>query len=54
MKKNAFTLIELLAILVIISVLAIILIPTVKESIQEAKNSAYNDQVNTIKQAAEA
>ena len=53
MKKNAFTLIELLAILVILSVLAIILIPTLKDSIDEAKNSAYNDQVNTIKNAAE-
>lgn len=53
MKKNAFTLIELLAILVILSVLSIILIPTLKDSIDEAKNSAYNDQVNIIKQAAE-
>ena len=54
MKKNAFTLIELLAIIVILSVLAIILIPTLKDSINEAKNSAYNDQVNIIKQAAES
>ncbi len=53
MKKNAFTLIELLAIIVILSVLVIILIPTLKDSMEEAKKSAYDDQVNTIKQAAE-
>lgn len=54
MKKNAFTLIELLAILVILSVLVIILIPTLKDSIDEAKKSAYDDQVNTITSAAES
>lgn len=54
MKKNAFTLIELLAILVILAVLALILIPTIKDSIEEAKKSAYNEQVNIIKQAAES
>lgn len=53
MKKNAFTLIELLAILVILAVLAIILIPTIKDSIEDAKKSAYNDQVASIKSAAE-
>ena len=37
MKKNAFTLIELLAIIVILSVLVIILIPTLKDSIEDAK-----------------
>ena len=54
MKKNAFTLIELLAILVILSILVIILIPTLKDSIDEAKKSAYDDQVNTITSAAES
>ena len=54
MKKNAFTLIELLAIIVILSVLVIILIPTLKDSIEDAKKSAYNDQVNTITAAAES
>ena len=53
MKKNAFTLIELLAILVILAVLAIILIPTIKNSIEDAKKSAYNNQVASIKSAAE-
>ena len=54
MKKNAFTLIELLAILVILSILVIILIPTLKDSIDEAKKSTYDDQVNTITSAAES
>lgn len=54
MKKNAFTLIELLAILVILTILSIILIPTIKKAINDAKDSAYKDQVSTIKRAAEA
>lgn len=53
MKKNAFTLMELLAILVILAVLAIILIPTIKDFIEDAKKSAYNEQVATIESAAE-
>ena len=53
MKKDAFTLIELLAIIVILAVLAIILIPTLKDSIDEAKKSAYDEQVGIIKSAAE-
>ena len=53
MKKNAFTLIELLAIIVILAILALILIPTLKDSINDAKNAAYNDQVNIIKESAQ-
>lgn len=51
--KNGFTLIELLVIIVILAVLSVIVIPTVKNSIDEAKNTTYNTQVNTIITSAE-
>lgn len=53
MKKNAFTLIELLAILVILSILSVILVPTVNYSIKKARESSYESQVNTILSSAE-
>lgn len=53
MKKNAFTLVELLAIIVILAILAIILIPTLKSSIDDAKKSAYDEQISVITKAAE-
>ena len=51
--KNGFTLIELLVIIVILAVLSVIVIPTVKNSIDEARNTTYNAQVNTITKSAE-
>lgn len=53
MKKNAFTLVELLAILVILAILIIILVPTLKNSIKEAKKSAFDEQVSVVTKAAE-
>ena len=53
-RKNGFTLIELLAILVILAILSLVLIPTVKNSIEEAKKDTYNNQVAAINQAAES
>ena len=53
-RKNGFTLIELLAILVILAILSLVLIPTVKNSIEEAKKDTYNNQVNAINKAAES
>ena len=51
--KNGFTLIELLIIIVILGVLSVVVIPTVKNSIDEAKDSTYDVQINTITEAAE-
>ena len=51
--KNGFTLIELLIIIAILGVLSVIVIPTVKNSIDEAKDSTYDVQINTITEAAE-
>lgn len=52
--KNGFTLVELLSILVILSVISIIAIPEIKESIDNAKNSTYDNQVDAIKKAADS
>lgn len=54
MTNKAFTLIELLAILVILAILSFILIPTVQNSIQNAKRDVYDNQVSTITSAAES
>ena len=52
--KKGFTLIELLTVLVILAIISVIVIPTITNSIEEAKENAYKEQVNTIKQAAES
>ena len=52
--RRGFTLIELLAVLVIIAILSVIVVPTVTNSIEEAKENTYNEQVNIIKQAGES
>lgn len=48
MKKNAFTLVELLCVIVIISVLAIITIPLITNNLKSNKNSIYDSTVNKI------
>ena len=53
MKNKGFTLIELLAVIIILSVLSVIVIPTVSDSIKQAKNDAYNEQVKIIENQAE-
>ena len=52
MKKNAFTLVELLAVLVIIGVLSAISIAIFSNSIIESKNSLRNVQKNQLVDAA--
>ena len=51
--KKAFTLIEMLAILLILAILSLILIPTVQEGVKKAKDDTYNAQVTVILNAAE-
>lgn len=51
MKKNGFTLVELLAVLVILSLLFILIAPTVADIISQSKETTYNKQVNTILKA---
>lgn len=52
--KSGFTLIELLSVLTVLTVLFIVVIPEVKESIDNAKNSTYDNQIGTIKKAADS
>lgn len=44
-KKNAFTLTELLAVIVILSVLLIIAVPTLSNVIEKSKKSAFISQI---------
>lgn len=48
MKKNGFTLIELLATLTILAILAVIVFPNVFGAISRSRESAYEQQVDSI------
>ena len=52
MKNKGFTLIEVLAILVILAVIIMISFPIITSSINSSKKKAYNHQVKTIENAA--
>ena len=51
-KQNAFTLVELLAVIVILAIVLIIAVPGVLSIINKTKDSAYDRQVDMIKDAA--
>lgn len=50
--KKGFTLVELLAIIVLLGVVALIVYPIVTDQIDIAKNKAYEQSVNSIEEAA--
>lgn len=52
MSKKGFTLVELLAVLIILILLIGIVVPTVGTSIKKAREGAYNKQISTIETAA--
>jgi prepilin-type N-terminal cleavage/methylation domain-containing protein len=52
MKKNGFTLAELLGVLVILSLIALITVPAVTDSLQTYKVKLCNTQVDEIVEAA--
>ncbi len=52
MKKNAFTLIEILAVIVLLGVLAIMVTTASTRLLNNSKQSLYDTQLNTILEAA--
>lgn len=53
MKKNGFTLVELLATLIVLGIVGTIVFPIVGSIINTGKESLYQDQLDKIKSAAE-
>lgn len=52
MKKNGFTLAELLAVIVILGLIAVITIPAVTKTLGNTKANLCEDQLKNIKEAA--
>lgn len=53
MTKKGFTLVELLAVLVILGILALIIFPSVSDTLEASRKSAYEKQVKVLETAAE-
>lgn len=52
MKEKAFTLVELIAVVAILGLIALIVYPAITSVIRNARESSYNDQVKVIEKAA--
>ncbi len=52
MNKKGFTLIELMGVLILISILTIVIIPTIVKVLKDNKTKLYNTQVDLIENAA--
>lgn len=48
MKKKGFTLVELLAVVVLLGMIALIITPTVRNMIKDSKQKLYDEQINLI------
>ena len=53
-KNNGFTLIEIMAVIVILSVIALIVVPLVTGSIKDSKQKLYETQLENIKSGAKS
>ena len=52
MKKNGFTLAELLGVITILSIILLIAIPTIDRMLKEGKTDLYTSQIKSIEAAA--
>lgn len=52
MNKRGFTLVELLAVITLISLMGILVIPSINKSINDMLKKSYEDQIETIELAA--
>ncbi len=52
MKKNGFTLAELLGVITILSLILLIAIPTIDRMLKEGKTDLYTSQIKSIEAAA--
>ena len=53
-KKNAFTLVELLAVIVILGLLAAVAVPSIIGPLKNSKQDLYEFQIKNIKEAAKS
>lgn len=53
MGKRGFTLVELLAVLVVLSLIALIIIPSVSGTVTKSRESAYEKQIQVVETASE-
>lgn len=50
--KKGFTLVELLGVIVILGIIAMIAIPTINTALNDSRQKAYNEQIDTIENTA--
>ena len=53
LNRKGFTLIELLAIIVILAIIMVVTIPTVLDSLEDARRTTYQNAVNVVAEYAE-
>jgi len=51
--KKGFTLVEVLAVIVVLSIIAVIIFPKINNSTSKAKDKAYDVQIKALKEAAQ-
>lgn len=52
MKRNGFTLIEVLTVIIILGVIGLIVMPVVTNSLKESKDDLYEVQISNIREAS--